>query len=583
MELKKAEFIRLFSLMGPRVYLYLISSMVLCVLLDSLSLAVAWAAKDIIAAAQTMQVYQIQRVVGWLSLALAGVLLLFPVFRRIFAGCVKQTMFEIRLKVFNHMAKMPVPDYERNHSGDFISRLTNDIQVVEDAFYRVLNTALATVITGIITATAMFILNWMVAVILIVTGMAFIFVNAKFSRMLREYSNRIQKQKGKLVEEVIDILAGLPVIRVFQLEPLFIKKYGARNDENAYLNIQRTDRVGMMLGVNYFLSVINSTGIFAVGTVLVVNQMTDFGTLTAMVALQMGIDSMILQIGPVIADLQRALAGASRLWEILDGPVEDDADGSGRTPVDAAASDFPMVEISGVKFQYDQDQSTLDILALTAETGKITAVVGPSGSGKSTVFKLLLGFYPPDAGQIRIAGQPGTIYSRERLREMMAYVPQDAYLFSGTIAENIAYGKYGANMEEISAAARVANAHDFIMEMPDGYQSDIGEAGNKLSGGQKQRIAIARAILKNAPILLLDEATSALDAQSEQLIQNTLDSFVKGRTVLVVAHRLSTIQHADRIYVMDSGRVVESGKHAELIGSKGLYNALYEKQFRREI
>ena len=339
----------------------------------------------------------------------------------------------------------------------------------------------------------------------------------------------------------------------------------------------------MMLGVNYFLSVINSTGIFAVGTVLVVNQMTDFGTLTAMVALQMGIDSMILQIGPVIADLQRALAGASRLWEILDGPVEDDAAGSGRTPVDAAASDFPMVEISGVKFQYGQDQSTLDILALTAETGKITAVVGPSGSGKSTVFKLLLGFYPPDAGQIRIAGRPGTMYSRERLREMMAYVPQDAYLFSGTIAENIAYGKYGANMEEISAAARVANAHDFIMEMPDGYQSDIGEAGNKLSGGQKQRIAIARAILKNAPILLLDEATSALDAQSEQLIQNTLDSFVKGRTVLVVAHRLSTIQHADRIYVMNSGRVVESGKHAELIGSKGLYNALYEKQFRREI
>jgi ABC-type multidrug transport system fused ATPase/permease subunit len=216
---------------------------------------------------------------------------------------------------------------------------------------------------------------------------------------------------------------------------------------------------------------------------------------------------------------------------------------------------------------------------VSAQRGQIVALVGPSGGGKSTVLKMLLGFYCPQAGSIVVEGRPIGSYPLEQLRERIAYVPQDAYLFDGTIEENIRYGRLDASDEELEAAARAANAHGFIVEQPEGYQTVVGERGAKLSGGQRQRIAIARALLKDAPILLLDEATSSLDSRSEQLVQQALDTLMKGRTTFVVAHRLSTVQHADAICVVDDGKIVERGNHLDLLEKKGLYRQLYETQF----
>jgi ATP-binding cassette, subfamily B, bacterial len=239
-----------------------------------------------------------------------------------------------------------------------------------------------------------------------------------------------------------------------------------------------------------------------------------------------------------------------------------------------------MVELQDIGFSYNGTDRVLDGVSLSIGKGQMAALVGPSGGGKSTVLKMLLGYYPPQEGNIVVNAKSIGQYSLTELRDMMAYVPQDAYLFDGTVEENIWYGRPKATREEVIAAAEAANAHGFITELPEGYATKVGERGTRLSGGQKQRIAIARALLKNAPILLLDEATSALDSESEQLVQDALNRLMQGRTTIAVAHRLSTIRHADVIYVIEGGEVVEKGNHTELAEGEGLYNRLYELQFK---
>jgi subfamily B ATP-binding cassette protein MsbA len=233
-----------------------------------------------------------------------------------------------------------------------------------------------------------------------------------------------------------------------------------------------------------------------------------------------------------------------------------------------------------VDFSYDGGEKVFDDLTLTAKQGEVVALVGPSGGGKTTIIKLLMGFYPPESGAVTIGEKPLSSQTLTELRAGIAYVPQDAYLFAGTVAENIRHGRLDATDGEIVAAAKAANAHDFIMELEHGYETVLGERGAQISGGQRQRIAIARALLKNAPLLLLDEATSALDTESERLVQDALERLMQNRTTFVVAHRLSTIRHADRILVIADGNVQEEGTHDELVGREGgLYRALYEQQF----
>jgi ABC-type multidrug transport system fused ATPase/permease subunit len=240
-----------------------------------------------------------------------------------------------------------------------------------------------------------------------------------------------------------------------------------------------------------------------------------------------------------------------------------------------------LIDFLNVTFAYNGGENILKSISFGVPQGQFVAFAGPSGGGKSTLFKLLLGCYPVKDGTIFVDGKPMHAYSLADLRDRIAYVPQDAYLFSGTILENIRYGKPSASEEQIVAAAKAAFAHDFVVEFPGGYQTVVGERGARLSGGQRQRIAIARALLKDAPILLLDEATSALDSESEQIVQRALEVLMKGRTTLVIAHRFSTIVNADAIYVIDGGKVVEQGKHAELMSRQGVYANLYEMQFKQ--
>ncbi|MDD2283270.1 MAG: ATP-binding cassette domain-containing protein, partial [Eubacteriales bacterium] len=249
----------------------------------------------------------------------------------------------------------------------------------------------------------------------------------------------------------------------------------------------------------------------------------------------------------------------------------------------APAANSAAVNLDAVTFAYNGGEPALENVSLQVQPGETVALVGPSGGGKSTLFKLLLGYYPPEAGAISVLGRGLNQYTLRELRERIAYVPQISYLFSGTIAENIGFGKPGASKDEIEAAAKAAYAHDFISQLPQSYETLVGERGSHLSGGQRQRIAIARAILRNAPLLLLDEATSSLDTESEEQVQLALSRLMQGRTTLVIAHRLATVQNASRILVIAEGRLAEEGSHQELLEAKGIYRHLYDMQFEEDL
>jgi subfamily B ATP-binding cassette protein MsbA/ATP-binding cassette subfamily B protein AbcA/BmrA len=290
------------------------------------------------------------------------------------------------------------------------------------------------------------------------------------------------------------------------------------------------------------------------------------------------ISNPLASVPRLFGSLGVAAGGASRVFDLLDQPGER-TDGTVTAPV---AGVDAAVRLTDVSFGYTPDAKVFDGVSLAVNPGETLAVVGPSGAGKSTLLRLLLGFNEPDSGKIELFGHDLSDWRLTDARRQMSLVSQDTYLFPVTIAENIAYGRPGATQAEVERAARLANIHEFVAGLADGYQTVAGERGARLSGGQRQRIAIARAILKDAPLLLLDEATSALDSESEALVQEALERFMDGRTTLVIAHRLSTIKNADRVVVLDQGRVVEQGTHDQLLAAGGLYQRLYLKQFAEQ-
>lgn len=407
---------------------------------------------------------------------------------------------------------------------------------------------------------------------------------------------------ASLAPRLSDILHGLQVIKVFDLKDLVLRKFSRENDKVLSLSLRRTGKNAALTALNNLLGNLTFAGILCIGAYRSVKGSVTLGTAIAVVQLLNPVSNLLQSAGDLTGQLSASLAAATRLEEILQIPLEPErwsVSEPGGQMMDQRASAAVSVEISegsfrprdtessssciemrDVTFSYVPGQPVLKGLNLYVEHGQVVALVGPSGAGKSTVFRLLAGFYPPEKGSILIGGVPLEEQDLAELRSKIALVPQDTYLFTGSIAENIGYGRPGASLEEIITAAKAANAHDFITSMQDGYDTLVGERGSQLSGGERQRIAIARAILKDAPILLLDEATSALDTRSEELVQDALQRLMVGRTTLVIAHRLSTIQRADKIVVIRDGKVVEEGTHAYLLAQPNSeYRKLYREQF----
>ena len=480
------------------------------------------------------------------------------------------------------MQRLPLGYYESRHSGEAMSILTNDVAAAEQAYQDNIFTLVRSLMQGLAAVVFMMILKWDLALLLILGGLVPLVINALYAKPLRQVGTASQEKLAGLSERLSDLLAGFQVVRTFSLGEWILKRFNASNQQVLDVNLKRVQLESTLAGGNSFGSIAIILPLMA-GLYMVLNGQTTLGVLLGLSQLNGPVTGMIYSIGGIISGIQGSLAAGDRILRVLDtAPEPESYPAPAWLSVSAATAPKPgsVVEFRDVQFSYSDGVPILQNISLSIHEGQVAALVGPSGSGKSTIFRLLMGHYPVTQGRVSVFGKPIHSYSLHELRDMFAFVPQDAYLYSGSVLENIRYGKPGASEEEITSAAKASYAHDFILELPEGYHTLVGERGARLSGGQRQRIAIARALLKNAPVLLLDEATSSLDSESEELVQQALQVLMRGRTTVAIAHRLSTIEHADVIYVMEAGRVVEQGRHAELVGKEGLYSHLYQLQFK---
>ena len=474
-------------------------------------------------------------------------------------------------------ARLIEGDYSRltsAASGEFVSQFINDMNVVREAALRIATNLLKGVMTVIGALAAMFIMDWALAtLILIVYPIAFAPV-VRIGERLRKTSKLAQEQTGKMTALLAEGFAGGRVTKAFNLEDYQKSRAHAGFVERArlYLKVLRGKAA-----VDPLLEIVGGlalAGVLAFTGWRVMTGAATVGDLGGFIA-AIGIASPeVRALGTLNAVANEAKAAIERVYRVLDAKdiVADKSD--------ARVLENPkgFVKFENVHFAYDGGDVVLNGLTFHAQPGETIALVGPSGAGKSTIFNLLLRLYDPTQGMIQVDGQNIQELERKSLRKSMALVSQDAFLFDDTLRANIALGRPDASEEDISAAMEAA-AGDFIGTLPDGLNTRVGEGGRNLSGGQRQRVAIARAILADAPILILDEATSALDAASEARVQAALEKLSKGRTTLVIAHRLATVRNADRIFVLDKGRVVESGRHAILVAEGGIYADLVKLQF----
>lgn len=485
------------------------------------------------------------------------------------------TTASIRRRVFDHVQRLPYGFSQNHHSGDIISRATNDIKVTEEAYGVNLQLLLSDLMGAVISLAIVFWVSWQLGLASAILAVVFFLASLPLSKSLRVISAKVQIGLGRVTEALSDILAGTPITRIFNLGEIVIKDFQEKNAQVLHLSLGRTALSAALaaLGILGFLG--SQMGITALGGHLVLTNQLSLGQIAFTTQM---VSALFITMGVVFGKLQTSLAGADRVLQILEVPIETQE----LILPTAQPSDSHGITVSGLSFGYGADAPVLDKLSFDVPQGKVYALVGPSGSGKSTILQLLLGLYTPEQGKIVVNGHGLRETSLAKLREQAAYVPQSSWLFAASIAENIAYAKEGTTAVQVEAAAKAANAHEFIMGLPQGYATSVGERGSHLSGGQRQRIAIARALLKDSPVLLLDEATSALDTESEYLVQQALETLMEGRTTLVVAHRLSTIRNADKILVLDQGKIAEEGSHEELLAKDGIYRQLHEIQFREK-
>jgi len=482
------------------------------------------------------------------------------------------TIRDLRNKVTARIQRLPISFTETLHSGDLVSRLNNDIDKIAVLPQRI-HELVGQPVVFILGFIYMYILSWklLLATCILIPISAILY--DKVVKPMQAHSRKEMEHLARANAVTQDAIRGIYIIKAFNLQRLLTEKYQqiAKDVRQEGLSIDK--RSGIAFAIFLMLRYIPQLVAPLYGGYLAYTGEISVGALIASNYLIWMVFIPVETALGWIRKLREVAPAVERLFEILDHPIE-----TGPHHDYQIAPGKPALSFRSVSFQYSDDSRILDDFTFKLDEGKITALVGSSGCGKSTVLKLLCGFYRPQKGEVRIFGSDIFHSALRDARKLVSLVSQDTYLFPTTIGENIAYGHFGASQNEIVAAAKAANAHDFIMSQPDGYDTQAGEWGTKLSGGERQRIALARAILKDAPILLLDEPTSALDAQSEAIVQDALERFMPGRSVLIVAHRLSTIKNVDEIVVLDAGRLLERGTHEQLMRSETLYKRLYLRQ-----
>ncbi|WP_029501592.1 ABC transporter ATP-binding protein [Lachnoclostridium phytofermentans] len=534
--------LRLLKMMKGGFFLYLASIIAMSLSMSGFNIIIAFLLKNIIQMAQSGS-YQ-----GLLSMVLIniaqglGALLIYAISFYTYTIQAKKGCANLQKAMLNKAMRMPFYYYENTHSGDFMSKLMYDCGRTEDVYGSRFRRILMPCLMVLFYLVPMFYLSWQVTACLVGVSIITFIINGLFINPMKKVSKELSDSHMSLTERLTNILSGIELVKIFNLDKKLVDQY-VEDNERFKKGQKRMNMLSAGLeSLNECFNLLSSLVFIAISIFFVSLGITTLDKLAAIYLMYGSMSWNFLQIGIYIPSMANCLINGQKVLDFIDSKEEPER----YAKVGKAAGDG-FIEMEHVDFSYEEGLPVLKDFNLHIEKGSIVALKGESGKGKSTIAKIMLGFYPIQKGNITIDGKAFSEMPLSVIRNMIGYVPQEPYLYDVSIAENIGYGKPGATSEEIYEAAKAANAHDFIIKQEKGYETKAGERGNRLSGGEKQRIAIARAILKNAPILILDEATSALDNESERLVNEALERLMAGRTIIMIAHRQSTLKRADVI------------------------------------
>lgn len=467
--------------------------------------------------------------------------ILIPTCQYLYNRVAKLAYSDSKKEIFYKILKLPIPYFEKVHSGQIMSVITNDHEKMTGVITGRFRRTFAPFIQILTYMVPMFFFQWKLTLIMVAFDLISLYGDLKFSNKVKAVSKEVQKFLGDMTEKLTNLLSGNLVVRMFSMDKAITGEYYEANENMSKKNMEKAKISGAHNAYTFLVSMVNTVLFLLVANIMVIRGETTYGAILGIMSMQLILNESFKSFCEYLPMVFDGFAATNNVDNFLALPEEE-------RPVMDKAKDLDYVEFRNVNFKYPEtDEYVFRGFNLSIRKNETVAVVGESGSGKSTLAKLLLGFYPIQKGTIALAGKSMGDMELSQARDLISYVPQDAYIFNGTVLDNIRYGNTAATKEQVIAAAKQANAYDFIMNMEKGFDTVVGERGTMLSGGQRQRIAIARAILKNAPILIMDEATAALDSESEALIKEAVDNIRKDKTTIIIAHRLSTIEGADRV------------------------------------
>lgn len=571
-------YLRILSYIKPYMH-RLLFAMVCTIMAAAGNLYIPWIIKDMI---DEVLADKNGTMLNWIAASIIAIFIVRGLFwygqNYLMSYVGQSVIIDIRAAVFKKLQRLSVSFYDKNKTGTIMSYVTNDVNALQSAM---VENTIEMITEGFIligSVVAMIYLDWRLTLFTVCTFPVVLWFMEFFGKKIRKTGGRIQECTADITSVLQESVASARVIKSFVREDYEVDRFDVENKANFRANMKNAQLMAALTPVVELVAAIGVTMIIWYGGNNVINGTITAGSLVAFLTYAVNISNPIKRLTRVIGNIQKALAAAQRVFMIIDMPEEIAESRDAKQLPEVSGK----VEFQNVSFAYNDKGNVITDLSFSVKPGEVIAIVGPSGAGKSTIANLLPRFYDVNKGDIKIDGHSVREVTLDSLREQVGIVPQETMLFNGSVYNNILYGRLDATKEEIEAAAKAANAHDFIMQLTDGYETKLGDRGVNLSGGQRQRIAIARAILKNPRILILDEATSALDTESERVVQEALDRLMVGRTSFVIAHRLSTVKNADKILVLEKGNLVESGTHDELLALDGLYAHLYKIQYRNK-